>query len=90
MKRIIERRQMEMSALRKLCIKNDWCTCCTNEQYDDLLNMTKVDNLTTEKLGLIAAAIQLVSDEDTQDREITSIMYDLAEICYTVFEEVDV
>lgn len=89
-----ERRILTAYNLRNLCIKKNWYTCGTNEQYSNLFNML-TDNylaaeMTTERLAQIAADILAHSDaDDCRDGylEITDIMYDLAKACDTVFIE---
>lgn len=88
MTKIIEIRKMEMSDLRRLCIANEWCTLCTEEQYDKLLKMTKAETITTARMARMADHIMKYSVEVAEERGLTGIMYDLACICYTIFEEV--
>ena len=79
-----EIRQVEMSALRKLCIKRDWFTKADNEEYSQFLNYSKKDNITTDDLVEMATMVMSFSDTDM---ECTSIMFELNTVCYTYFEE---
>ena len=89
-----ERRTMTAYNLRSLCIKKNWYTRGDVEQYSNMLNMLTDNRLpakmTTERLAQIAADILAHSDaDDCSDGhlEMTSIMYDLAKACDTVFIE---
>ena len=90
----IETRTLSAYELRALCIKKNWYTCGTNEEYSNLLHRCSANfvavEMTTEKLAEIASDIFQHSDaDDCTDGylEITSIMYDLAKACDTTFEE---
>lgn len=81
-----ETRKMTMDNLRALCIRNDWYTCGDNEEYSNLLNTAHYcENITTDVLVELATDIKSHSDTE---HEITSIMFELAGICYSFFEEV--
>ena len=82
-----EIRKIEPHALRKLCIKNDWYTNGTNEEYAKLFDMIKKDNITTDDIVEIASDIYEHSSNIEFD-EFTDVMYQIAEISYTFFEEV--
>ena len=90
-----ETRTMSAYSLRALCIKKNWYTCGTNEEYTALFHRLTSNYLavemTTEKLAEIATDIFQHSDaNDCTDGylDICSIMYDLAKTCDTTFEEV--
>ena len=80
-----EVRRIEMSAIRKLCIAKDWFTNGDCEEYGNLLGYAKKENITTDDLVEMAEQIK---EHSNTDYEITSIMFELAEICYTFFEEI--
>lgn len=89
-----ETRTLSAYDLRALCIKKNWYTCGTNEEYTALFHSLTHNYLavemTTEKLAEIAADIYQHSDaDDCTDGylDICSIMYDLAKTCNTTFEE---
>lgn len=80
-----EVRKIEASAIRKLCIKHDWFTRGTNEEYELLLNYGfSHQEITVDELVEMAELILEYSDTDY---ELTSIMFELNEICYSYFEE---
>ena len=84
-----ETRTLNAVNLRKLCIERDWYTCGDNEEYQNLFNRLRDENgnpveMTTEKLAEIATDIKEHSDTDY---EISMIMFDLARVCFTYFEE---
>ena len=89
-----ERRTLSADELRNLCIRKNWYTHGTNEEYCNLFNLLSKDfhsaEMTTEKLVEIAIDIYNHSDEaDCTDGylEIPDILYDLARTCHTVFIE---
>ena len=91
----IERRTLQASELRALCILKNWYTCGTNDEYCALFNRLRTNfiaaEMTTEKLAEIAADIHQHSDaRDCNDGylpDIPGIMFELAKICDTTFEE---
>lgn len=92
-----ESRTLQASDLRSLCIRKNWYTCGTNDEYYALLQRTHkpgyftAAEMTTEKLAEIAADIHKHSDErycnDGYLPDIPGIMFELAKICDTCFEE---
>lgn len=90
MKKYIETRAMDSSKLRSLCIKNDWYTCGTNEEYGRLFARLHDEygcpvNLTTEKLAEIAEDI--MEHSDVRGYTIATVMSELARVCYSYFDE---
>lgn len=90
----IERRTLQPCALRSLCIRMNWYTLGTNDDYANLFSLLSENYLsaemTTERLALIAADIMAHSDPDDcvyGYMEITEVMFDLAATCDTVFFE---
>lgn len=86
--KIIETRYITVSDLRALCIKNDWYTYGTNEEYSRLFDRLKDEtgkavNMTPEKLYEIAQDIKNASD---WENTISSIMFELSRICCSRFE----
>ena len=86
-----ETRILDSTKLRSICIKHDWYTRGTCEEYANLFAHLHDDfgnnlNMTTEKLAEIAADI--MDHSDIQDYTITSVMYELAANCYSYFDEV--
>lgn len=91
MKKYTETRILDASKLRSICIANDWYTGGTNEEYCNLFDRLYDEsgcpvNMTTEKLVEIAEDI--MEHSHITDYTITSVMYVLAEGCYTYFDEV--
>lgn len=86
-----ETRVMSADSLRELCINEDWYTCGTNEEYTKLLtSVSKNNNIDTDDLVEIAQNIVDHSNniDLSVDGEFTNIMFKLARICNTFFEEV--
>ena len=81
-----ETRHLSGSDLRSLCIKENFYTLGTNEEYFNLLETAeKTENITTDDLVELATDIKSHSETDA---EITSIMFILAKACVSVFDEV--
>lgn len=84
-----ETRTMNSSKLRSICIKMDWYTRGTNEEYSNLFAKLHDDmgcpvHLTTEKLVEIAEDIW--EHSEIQDYTIESVLFELARTCYTYFD----
>lgn len=50
-------RKLTMQALRQLCIDRDWYDCGDNEEYSNLLFMTKKEDITSDDIVEIATDI---------------------------------
>lgn len=90
MAKYTETRVLRMEKLRSLCIKHDWYTCGTNEEYAALFarlhdDMGCPEHMTTEKLAEIAADI--MAHSEITDYTITTVMGELARACFTYFDE---
>lgn len=89
MKTIIETRTLFMDDLRKLCIKNNYYTEGTNEEYDRFLTSVKGVEMTKNQIYYLAVNIFTHSDIESNglstDEIIASIMYNIAEACHTMF-----
>lgn len=80
-----ERRLIQCTDLRTLCIKNNWYTRGDCEEYDDLFeNVRAYWNIGTTELAWIAKNIK---DHSDTDYEITNIMFELHRISYIVITE---
>ena len=86
-----ETRTIDACDIRKLCIEKNWFTEGTNEEYSELLNYGAYPhkNITTDDLVEMATLILEHSEKEyISDYAITDIMWSLANICHTYFEEV--
>ncbi len=88
--KVKEIRVMDMGDLRRLCIKYDWFTGATNEEYYKFLNMTKKGlnpvNMTANRLLNMALMVQQYSAPETYEgMELEGIIYSLCEICHSCF-----
>lgn len=79
-----EFRQLSKSDLRSLCIRQNWYTLGNNEEYNKMFGMTEKANLTTEDIVEIATDIK---EHSNTNHDITSICFEIARICYSLFEE---
>ena len=89
MNKYTETRTMSACDLRGLCIRHNWYTCGTCEEYDRLFDRLYDSDgcpvhLTTEKLAEIAADI--MEHSRITDYTITSVMYELARTACTCFD----
>ena len=86
----IETRTLSATKLRALCIKHDWYTCGTNDEYEALFNRLYDEagcpvNLTAQKLAGIAEDIMVHSE--IRDYTTTAVMFELNRACSVVFDE---
>lgn len=85
-----EFRSLSSDDLRTLCIRNNWYTRGTCEEYERLFGLLHdelgcPENMTTDKLAEIAEDI--MEHSDITDYTITAVMFELARACNTFFEE---
>lgn len=81
-----ESRVINATAIRSLCVKNNWFTLGDNEDYDTLLSYGfSGKEITTDEIVEMA---EIIKEYSETDMEITSIMYELGKICTTVFFEI--
>lgn len=86
--KIKEYRYMNIDKLRNLCIKHNWFTAATNEEYDKFLDMTKKNqgekaNMTANRLYKMACMVERYSPDE--DMGIDNIMFYLADIYFNFF-----
>lgn len=55
-------RFLKPDAIRQLCIRNDYCTCATNEEYAPIISESQEEELTPERALNIARRIYCLSD----------------------------
>lgn len=81
-----EVRKIHADSLRNLCIKKNWYTRGSNEEYSILLCNMAADkeNITTDDIVEIA---QDIIEHSETDQEFASICFDIARIAVTFFEE---
>lgn len=80
-----EVRKIESGKIRALCIKKNWFTNGTNEEYGKLLDYGKCENITSDELVEMA---ELILEYSETDYPLTAVMYELCELCYSYFEEI--
>lgn len=93
-----EVRRLHSTDLRALCIREDWYTGGTNEEYARLMEMTEKENITTDDIVEIATDIIEHSDSAvkaikesaglTTGEIYTHFMFLIAEACHTFFTEI--
>lgn len=77
---------LDMYDVRKICITHNLCTCATNDEYYQILDMVdKAKDTSDETIYNIAAAIRKVSNGETVEH----IMYLLANEAVKVFYELN-
>jgi len=92
-----EVRQLGSSDLRALCIAENWYTGGTNEEYSNLMQMAKKENITTDDIVEIATDIyehsltamrKLKREAGYETGEcLAHIMFLVNEKCRVYFEE---
>ena len=81
-----EIRKINYEDLRNLCIKNNWYTLGTNEEYQDMLfRADGLENVTTEDIARIAQNIMDKTVGDC-DRLLAGYCFEIARICLSHFE----
>ena len=88
---IKEIRNLPFDKLRSLCIRNNWYTRGTCEEYEALFNRLENENgnpihVTTEVLYSVAMDI-MEHSKISDDYSVADVMYELALSCITYFEE---
>lgn len=79
-----ETRKLYSGDLRMLCIRENWYTKGTNEEYAMLLNIpNENENIDTETIIDIAEDILAHSHTEY---DLPSICFGIAEICHSFFE----
>ncbi|HWR19805.1 MAG TPA: hypothetical protein VN608_09290 [Clostridia bacterium] len=79
-----ETRKLYSDDLRQLCIKKNWYTLGTNEEYAQLLGMA--DKLAhVRSRNIVGMAENILAHSDTE-YALSSICYEIAEICHSFFE----
>lgn len=78
-----ETRRLTADALRALCIKRNWFTHGTNDEYSRLLDMAhNAENLTTD---IILAMAKEITKRSITDYDLESICFEIAEASHTFF-----
>ena len=84
-KKIIEERAWNMFAVRDVCIHENWYTCGTSKQYDNMLWYVENNEPNGENLFKVACDILVHTDKD-QGQTIENIMFILCkDACCTFF-----
>ena len=85
--KFVETRKICRDDLRNLCIRHEWYTKGDCKEYDRLLDMCdEYCYLDNTKLYMMASDIILHSNMEN-DETITSVMFELANICIVYFDE---
>lgn len=82
--RVNETRTVSADDLRQLCIRQNWYTKGTNEDYGKLLDMAHdTVNVTAYHIADMAEDIKEHSDTEYK---VSEICFEIARICYSHFE----
>lgn len=91
-----EIKRIDTSKLRSMCIKNNWYTAGTNEDYSNMFKMCEKDNITTNQLFKIAKDIyehtnvdraeQGCSSEYSNNESILNMMIYVNDCSYVFYE----
>lgn len=81
-------RYLKYDAIRQLCIRNKYCTCATNEDYEPIIHESLDEELTPERALNIARRIYALSDiQKLQERYGESKEEVLVDICWGILNE---
>ncbi len=83
-----EVRTMHKDDLRALCIRKEWYTNGTNEDYIPLLESVENKNITTDDIVEIAQNIIDHSNLKLNDETFEMVCFELFDICYTFIKKV--
>lgn len=94
MKKFVERRYISPEELRRTCIKENWYTKGSNEEYYKLFQMCfSADHLyaelTTDLIAAMAADIQKHSDIEQDEENLLNIMFIICAASMTAFDIVE-
>lgn len=81
--KIKERRILTWEKLRAICVERGWYTRGTIEEYEKLLNKTKVSNITSDIIGDIA---QDIIAHSIGSMSLETTCHIIATNCYLIFE----
>lgn len=87
---------MRMSAVRQLCIKQNYCTCCNNTQYGDMLFKCEGAKEDNEILNIAKEIFdysdteQLMKEAGCSEKELLSaICFNLLNDCCYIITEIE-
>ena len=92
--KLIETRILNWRDLRNLCVKHDWYTCGSNEEYSDILDFAASRKMTLDNLLHIAMDIiehtnpdRFVDCEPNGTTPIQYVLFELSETCHSFFHD---
>lgn len=81
-------RRLKYDAIRRMCIRNRYCTCATNEEYEPIIHESLDEELTLERALNIARRIYCLSDIEKIKRQTgQSNLEVLRDICWYIINE---
>ena len=79
---------LKYDAIRQLCIRNKYCTCATNEEYEPIIHESLDEELTPERALNIARRIYDLSNiQKLQERYGETKDEILVDICWEILNE---
>lgn len=82
------KRRLNYDAIRRMCIRNQYCTCATNEDYEPIIHESLDEELTLERTLNIARRIYCMSDiKALKQRTGRSSLEILHDICWYIINE---
>ena len=75
--------------VRVMCVKHNLCTCCNNEQYNNLLQSCNCVTHNFYQLRNTIFKIACIINNYSYDNSITNIMYLIMHECVNTFFEIN-
>ena len=85
MKKYIEKREIFADDIRRLCIKNNWYTCGSVQDYEKMLSMCDNENMETD--DIVRLARDIMEHSNDKDRDLENYCFEVANVSFTTFEK---
>lgn len=81
--------KIDMNDIRTMCIKHKLCTCCNNEQYNNLLLSCECETHNFYQLKIMIYEIACKINDYSNHNSITNIMYLIMRECVNTLFEIE-
>lgn len=78
-------RKLTMCALRSLCVEKEWYTNGDNDEYSNMLNMTKKDDITSD--DIVEIAIDIIEHSDLSLNDFTNVCDEILKKSYSFISD---
>ena len=84
--KVKETRRIHTDTIRNLCIKHNWFTVGTNEEYQELLDYGDYPYITAEHIAEMALMINKHTCCSDYCGQINEIAFEISRNCYSIFD----